>query len=63
MRRRKEDKIRLLCSQAIAEKDPEKFTLIITELRTALHLQVAELRKRLTEGTPQRREQETEAKV
>jgi hypothetical protein len=55
MRRRMEDKIRDLCSQVIAEQDPEKFTTIILELRTALRIHIQNIPRKALSNTPHRR--------
>lgn len=57
MRRRVEDRIRELCSQAVAEDNPQKFEAIITELRLLLRTHVQNLRKKLSSrpATPERR--------
>lgn len=48
MHRRMEDKIRDLCEQAVAEKDPAELHSILVKLRDALHQQIGRLRTKLS---------------
>ena len=45
-----EERIGRLCSRAIQETDPDAFHEVVTELRAALHLQLAQLRGMVDEA-------------
>ena len=49
MRRRMEDKIRQLCEQAVAEKDPAKLRRTLIDLRDALHQHIGRIRTKLVD--------------
>jgi hypothetical protein len=42
-----EDKIRKLCQQAVEEKDPEKATAFLHQLRDSIHVHIERLREKI----------------
>lgn len=49
MHRRMEDRIRQLCEQTVAEKDPKKLRRILLELQNALHQHIGRIRQKLAD--------------